>query len=91
MDFDPCPVLAHLTCPVLAFYGETDEWMPIEESEAAWLAAKRHGTLTDLTVVRLDGADHLPTQGGRPDAAAISPSYSETLTHWLASVSAGRR
>lgn len=87
MDFDPRPPLAHLACPVLAFYGETDEWMPIEESEAAWHAAKEHGTLTDLTVVRLDGADHLPTQGGRPHAAAISARYSETMTRWLASIS----
>lgn len=90
MDFDPRPVLARLTCPVLAFYGETDEWMPIEESIAAWHDAQEHGSLADLTVVRLRGTDHLPTQGGRPDAAAISNHYSETLTHWMSSVSAGR-
>ncbi len=87
MDFDPGPVLARLDCPVLAFYGETDEWVPIDESEAAWLAATRQGALNDLTVVRLRGADHLPTRGGRPQAAAISPAYTETLTRWLASLS----
>lgn len=87
MDFDPRPLLASLTCPVLAFYGETDEWMPIEESEAAWRAARERGALRDLTLVRLHGADHLPTEGGRPEMERISALYTETLTRWLASVS----
>jgi hypothetical protein len=88
MDFDPGPALARLTCPVLAFYGETDEWMPIEESVAAWRAATEQGALIDLTVVRLPGADHLPTLGGQPDPAAISSRYSETLAGWVRSVCA---
>lgn len=90
MDFDPGAILARLTCPVLAFYGETDEWMPIEESVAAWQVAKEHGTLEDLTLVRLPGTDHIPTSGGRPERAGVSALYGETLTHWLASVAAHR-
>lgn len=83
MDFNPEPVLSRLTCPALAFYGETDEWMPIEESIAAWRLAQARGALTDLTVVRVDGAGHLPTSGGVPDPAAISPVYGEALVGWL--------
>lgn len=86
MDFDPRPVLARLTCPVLAFYGEHDEWMPIEPSISAWHTAKEQGTLTDLTVLRLPGTDHLPTQAGRPDTAAVSAEYSAALTSWLRSI-----
>lgn len=86
MDFDPGAILARLTCPVLAFYGETDEWMPIAESVAAWLAAEDQGKLADLTVVRLPGADHVPTLGGRPESAAVSALYTETLTRWVSSV-----
>lgn len=86
MDFDPRPALAELTCPVLAFYGEHDEWMPIEPSIDAWHTAKEQGTLTDLTVQRLPGTDHLPTEAGRPDTAAISAEYSEALTGWLRSI-----
>ncbi len=90
MDFDPRPVLAAIRCPVLAFYGETDEWMPIQESVAAWQAAGEHGALTDVTVVRLPGADHLPTHRGRPDAASIVPRYGEVLVDWLVSTAAPR-
>jgi hypothetical protein len=57
--------------------------MPIEESIAAWQAAKEHGTLTDVRVVRLAGTDHLPTVGGRADPRAISTVYSDTLAEWV--------
>ena len=83
MDYDPQPALDHLACPVLAFYGESDEWMPIAESLAAWDAAQARGSLRDLTVVRLPGADHLPTLGGVPDRDAITTEYSQTLTRWV--------
>lgn len=84
MDFDPEPILARVSCPVLAFYGETDEWMPIEESISAWRKAEGEGhPLDDLTVMRLDGTDHLPTFGGQPDPEAISPLYTATLTGWI--------
>lgn len=89
MDYDPQPVLNRLSCPALAFYGESDEWMPIDESVKAWRDAKSHGNLPDLTVARLSGADHLPTLGGHPDPSAISTEYSQTSTHWITDV-AGR-
>ena len=75
MDYDPQPALDRLVCPVLAFYGESDEWMPIAESLAAGEAARSRGCLCDLTVVRLPGADHLPTLGGAPEPDAITREY----------------
>lgn len=88
MDYDPQPVLNRLSCPVLAFYGESDEWMPIEESLAAWDAAQREGALRDLTVVRLPGADHLPTLGGKADPETITAEYTQTLIGWVTSLAA---
>ena len=83
MDYDPQPVLDRLSCPVLAFYGESDEWMPIDESVKAWDDAKSRGTLRDLTLVRLPGTDHLPTLGGETDPDTITTEYSQTLTPWV--------
>lgn len=77
MDFDPEPVLASVRCPVLLFYGEQDEWTPIEPSIAAW---ERSGN-KEVTVVRLRGTDHAPTVG-----EAISPAYTQALTEWLDNV-----
>ena len=90
MDFDPQPVLSRLDCPVLAFYGETDEWIPIDQSLAAWSAAQEAGSLRDLTVLRLEGADHLPTLGGRAETAAICSVYSQSLTRWIPAAAEAR-
>jgi pimeloyl-ACP methyl ester carboxylesterase len=78
MDFDPAPILARVRCPVLLFYGDEDEWTPIEPSIAAWQQAP-----ADVTVVRLAGTDHAPTLGGRLDRDAISPEYTAALTDWV--------
>lgn len=60
-----------------------------DESVRAWDDAKSHGNLRDVTVVRLPGADHLPTVGGEPDPDAITVEYSRTLTQWITTVAAG--
>ena len=86
MDVDPLSALRVLTCPVLAFYGETDEWIPLDRSIAAWECARATGTLTDLTLVRLPTTDHLPTVGGRPEPAALSSQCSDALATWLRSM-----
>jgi uncharacterized protein len=79
MDFDPAPILASLHCPVLLFYGEEDEWTPIEPSIAAWEQAGS----ANVTVVRLPGTDHAPTAGGVHEGHAISPLYTHALVTWL--------
>jgi pimeloyl-ACP methyl ester carboxylesterase len=83
MDLDPAPILAQVRCPVLLFYGEEDEWTPVEPSIAAWEQAAAVSGDADLTVVRLAGADHAPTLGGRHERGAISPDYTLILGNWL--------
>jgi pimeloyl-ACP methyl ester carboxylesterase len=72
MDFDPAPVIAKVRCPTLLFYGEDDEWTPVEPSIEAW---ERNA---NATVVRLPGTTHAPTIDG-----AVSPEYTRVLTEWL--------
>ncbi|MFJ6955581.1 alpha/beta hydrolase family protein, partial [Micromonospora aurantiaca (nom. illeg.)] len=80
MDYDPAPVLARLTCPVLLCYGETDAWIPIEDSLAVWRRAARDA---ELTVARLAGCDHAPTLGEGEDLDSVSPQYERVLLDWL--------
>ncbi|MFG1778920.1 alpha/beta hydrolase family protein [Micromonospora sp. NPDC049051] len=80
LDFDPEPVLAALSCPVLLCYGETDAWIPIEESLAVWHRAAR---AAELTVARLTGCDHAPTLPGFEGLAGVSPQYEQVLLSWL--------
>jgi uncharacterized protein len=83
MDFDPEVVFAQVRVPVLLFYGEDDEWQPIDASIATWQRAARRSGNADVTVVRLAGTRHAPTLGGREDAAAIAPEYERALIAWL--------
>ena len=82
MDFEPAPVFAQVSCPVLLFYGASDAWIPIEQSIAAWRQATT-STAAKLMVHRLAGCDHLPTLNGGESLADISPQYSATLLSWL--------
>jgi uncharacterized protein len=83
MDFAPEAVFSQVRCPVLGFYGETDEWMPIEDSIAAWQRASAQSRNADITLVRLQGCDHAPTPAGRDEMQAISPEYTSTLLDWV--------
>ncbi len=83
MDVDPEPILARVRCPVLLFYGEDDEWTPVEPSIATWRRAAVAAGNTDVTVVRLPGTSHHPTLGGEPSLEALSPRYVEHLIAWV--------
>ena len=86
MDFDPAPVFANVRVPTLLFYGEDDEWSPIDASVAAWERAAERANNRDVLVQRLAGTGHFPTKGGVEAIEAISPEYERTLVEWLGRV-----
>jgi len=83
MDFEPAAIFAGIHCPVLLFYGEDDEWIPIDESIEVWRRAAEAGGNTNMTVVRLPGTSHHPTLDGGRDVGSISPLYTEHLLAWI--------
>jgi len=76
LDFDPAPVAARVAVPALLFYGEADEWQPLEASVAVWSGRGR-------TMNRLCGTAHAPTLRGERDVASVSPDYTDSLVAWL--------
>lgn len=90
MDFDPEPIFAEVRVPTLLFYGEDDEWSPIDASVSAWQRAAQRARNHDLAVVRLAGTGHAPTLGGAESIEAIAPEYERALVDWLARVTALR-
>ena len=83
MDFDPEVLFATLRVPVLLFYGEDDEWQPVDESIAAWERAAKIAGNDDVTVVRLARTAHAPTLDGGDTVEAVAPEYERTLVAWL--------
>lgn len=81
MDFDIAPHCERLKAPVLCFFGETDEWTPIEDSLRMWRETGERGGdggRGGLTVVRLDGCDHEPVLDG-----AVHVGYERALVGWI--------
>lgn len=91
MDFDPAPVFANVRVPTLLFYGEDDEWSPVDASVATWERAAERANNRDVLVQRLAGTGHVPTKGGVEAIEAISPEYERTLVEWLGRVTRSDR
>ncbi len=90
MDFNPVPIFAGVHVPVLLFYGEDDEWQPIDASIEAWRWAAKQTKNRDVTIVRLPGTGHAPTLGGLESVEAVSPDYERAMLDWLARVTRAR-
>jgi hypothetical protein len=74
LDFDPAPVFARVRVPTLLVYGDEDEWIPVDESLAAWREAR--GDEIDIVIVL--GTGHEPAHG-----EDVSSEYEESLETWL--------
>jgi pimeloyl-ACP methyl ester carboxylesterase len=74
LDFEPGPVFAQVRVPTLLFYGDEDEWIPVDESIAAWRQAR--GDAVDVVVI--SGVGHEPAV-----EEVVSPVYERELLAWL--------
>ena len=84
-DYEPAPVLARVTCPLLAIWGARDVYVPVAASAEAFAAGlgKAGNDSFRLEVVR--DADHglrLPATGGEERGPRI-PDLMEMLVTWL--------
>jgi len=84
MDFDPAPIYARVTCPVLLIYGEDEDCIPAGASEDVWRRAAEVSGNADLTIVDVPGCGHFPSRSSTATGRAdISPAYSDILTEWF--------
>ena len=83
MEHDPLPSFRAVACPVLAIYGEHDEWVPVEPSVRAWREAQPLGA----TTVVLAGGHHDPLDGD----ASVAAAYEQPLVPWLSAVGASAK
>ena len=75
MDHDPLPSFRSVRCPVLAIYGQRDEWVPVDVSVEAWRAAQGK----NVTTVVLEGGAHDPLDGD----GLVAEQYERLLVEWL--------
>lgn len=78
--FEPVEVLTRITCPVLAFFGEVDDLVPVTRSVEIFESAFARPDAPTLTIQIFSGADHRIRVG---TAGAFAPGYLETMRDWL--------
>jgi len=74
LDFDPTAVFARVRVSTLLVYGDQDEWIPVDESLAAWREVRGD----EIDIVMVLGTGHEPAHG-----EDVSSEYEESLLTWL--------
>ncbi|MEQ8562490.1 MAG: alpha/beta fold hydrolase [Cytophagales bacterium] len=85
MDFDPKEYFEKVNIPILLFYGETDRWVPIEESIMVWKDVFKENGNSNFEIHRIHRAGHMMIldEDKNPDQEVISEQYTEKLKKWV--------
>jgi pimeloyl-ACP methyl ester carboxylesterase len=84
-DYDPAPVLARVTCPLLAIWGARDVYVPVAASAEAFAAALGRAGNGSFRLEVIPDADHglrLPATGGAERGPRI-PDLMDMVVTWL--------
>jgi pimeloyl-ACP methyl ester carboxylesterase len=83
MDYEPLSIWKHVTQPTLFLFGEIDEWVPLDASIQNYRSATAH--INDVTLIQIEGTNHLMSVSGDENVLDISPDYLSVLCEWLPS------
>lgn len=81
-DFEPEECMAEVKCPVLAFYGDQDDTVPVADSVAVLQRVARKAG-NEISVQVLEGVGHALTVDNRSETDALHPDYPPQLIRWL--------
>ncbi len=89
MDYSPGPALEQIRIPVLAVWGGADPLIPVAESRAAVLAARREAGVAGDSLLVIEGASHTLHIGGIRGLLAGAglrnrPVHLSLMTRWAA-------
>ena len=92
LTFDPVPVLESVSVPVLALFGSKDLQVPPDPNLGFVKEALEQGESPDVTVVELDGLNHLFQRAatGSPSeyggiGETFAPGALEAVSRWIVS------
>lgn len=81
-DSEPEGHMTDVQCPVLAFYGDEDDTVPVADSVAVLRRAARK-TGNEISIQVLEGVGHALTVDDRDETDALHPDYQPQLISWL--------
>ena len=88
MDFDPKKYFNKIDIPIALIYGETDRWVPIEESIGVWQACLGFSHNQHFDFFRIPNAGHMMIEGeyNSPDQESISLVYENKIVDWVSNL-----
>ena len=84
MDYDPISVMERVRVPMAFFFGESDRWVPVDESIARIKGATQANP--SVMIRRVQGTDHLMATGTPDSGGPVSRVYVNALLEWLRGV-----
>jgi pimeloyl-ACP methyl ester carboxylesterase len=85
MDFNPLEYFETITVPILLLYGETDRWVPPNESILIWKKALKKAKNNQFEIHRIKKSGHMMilNEDNNLTQEIISEEYTETIRTWL--------
>lgn len=81
LDYDPLLAWHRVAQPSLFLFAEDDQWVPVQESIVNFRSVTKH--LRDVTMLEIDGTDHLMMDINAEVKARVSDRYVGALISWL--------
>lgn len=87
IKFNPEETIKSVAVPTLLLYGETDPWIPVEQSIDYWQRESKAASKDLLTISRIQNANHFMTKisevGVMGSDGTMEEEYSQVLVKWL--------
>ncbi|MDC8006385.1 alpha/beta hydrolase [Aureisphaera galaxeae] len=85
MDFNPKEYFGAVNVPILLVYGETDRWVPIQESIAVWKDVFSNNSHDAYDILKVHRAGHMMIhdEDNNPEREVISEVYTNQLKTWV--------
>lgn len=85
MDFNPENYFRSVNIPIKLFYGETDRWVPIEESIVIWEEILNKNNNSNYEINRIKSAGHMMihNEDKNSQTLTISSEYTQKLKNWV--------
>ena len=85
MDFNPKKYFENVDKPIVLFYGQTDRWVPIDESIDIWNEVFYKNGNSKFEIYRVETAGHMMilNEENNPEQEIISDQYTRQLKKWV--------
>ncbi|MBK6485018.1 MAG: alpha/beta fold hydrolase [Chitinophagaceae bacterium] len=85
LDFDPIVYFEMVNIPLLLLYGESDRWVPIQESITVWKNSLKKSSNSKYEIYNVTNVGHMMilNEDNNPSQEIVSIEYSDKIKDWM--------